>query len=742
MRKATLLFLWLATVFAIAVPSLRPQFDSDLWLSRDHPLEKSIDYLDSEFEHGEDLFLMAHTGKEFFSDPSLFSSVEDLEERLSLIPGVISTRSPVSAKTVIQSKGQLRISGFKQSLEDGFIKNSEEYRRLFTDSPYNGKLLSLDGKTFAIRMKVDTRRQAQKRDTLVEAVRSEIKNSPFPSAQLAGDAALQAQINSSVKNELFPLLAACAAVVCVFLFLFLRNRFQVAVLMTCLTVAVAQCIATVNLLGHAFTPVSLCLPLLVCVIVIADGLHIFAIWDKESTGENPDPLRATISATWFPCLLTSLTSAVGFGAFFVSKLVPVSNFGIDSTFAIVLCYPVLISTVWGSLFLFPRRLTRPNRAKAERITPQVLNLYSSFSRRPGKTVIIFSFLCVILASSLLYLRTETNFLNVLFTKSSPIARAFNLADRELGGSGSVEVLIGQTDEGFFGKIENFNRVKNLAGVFNSHTLVKDSASYLLPVEITHRPLSKGGGRLPTRSEELAQEILFLELSRGETEKDILSPYLNFNSSAARVQVQTANLTSSKLATLIAFIKKNSADIFPSAQTVVTGSGAYTLSLSRYVLSTQARSFALTFAVIGVIFVFIFGARLGTAGFISNMFPVLFSTGLLSLLKVPFDFATILIAGVTLGLSVDDSIHFLHHYKRARRSGNGQTDDFIRASLSIVAKPVVITSLLFCLAIAVLCSSSLVVMVKFSVFTVAGLIAAMVSALVFLPSLVRIFDGES
>ncbi len=741
MLKKTVFLSWLIAVCAIAVASSGLKFDSDLWLSPDHPLEKQIDYLAEEFEKGESLFLIVPLEKNLFSVPSIFPAIESFEKELSLIPGVLSSKSPLSAKTVVKSDDTLQIRGFGNAIQTGAIKNTQQFQTLFTESPYHGKLLSEDGKTMAIQMRVDTRNRAVLRSNLVEAVEEKIRNSQFSDALLAGDAALKAEINRTVRKELFRLLAVAAGVIALFLRIFLRNSFQVGTLMTCMAVSVAQSLATVNLLGHSLTPVSLSLPLMVSIIVIADGLHIFSMWNREVASGNANPLRSTIGKTWFPCLFTSLTSAAGFGAFFVSELVPVSNFGIDSFAAIVLCYPILVSTVWGALWLFPAAMSSGLQKNGGKITSAVARFSTGFAGGRGKTAFAFAALSLIMALSLIYARTETNFLNVLFKKSSRIAKAFDTADGKLHGSGSVEVLVDGESAMYFHNFENFNLAGKLVENLNSNEMINDSNSYLLPLEITHRPLANSNSSLPRNANELAQELLFLELSRGERGKDLLSPYLNFNSSTVRIEAQTPNLNSTELGSLIKFINSRSQEIFPDARIVVTGTGAYIHKLSRYVISTQVRSFALTFAIMGILFVSVFGLRPGMAGFVSNIFPVLVSTGTLSLLKVPFDFATVLVAGITLGLSVDDSIHFLHHYKRAE-GGSGNVESSIEKSISIVARPIVLTTVLFCVALAVLCFSSLVVMVKFALFTIAGLAAAMLSALIFLPSLVKIFCDNS
>lgn len=733
--KKIFLLAWLVVFCALAAGSYGLKFDSDLWLSPDHPLEKQLNYLAEEFEEGESLFLILPLKQNFFSAPDVFPAIDDFEKNLRRVPGVTKTLSPLSAKIVVKKDGELQIRSFTSALQTGVIKNYGQFEALFTASPYHGKLLSRDGKTVGIQTRLDTRNLAAKRDKTLELIEEEIAYSPFRDVLLAGDAALKWEINRTVRNELFVLLVIGAAVVAFFLCVFVRDRFQVAVLMACLAIAVVQSLAMVNFLGHALTPVSLSVPLMVAVIVIADGLHIFSIWNKKAGA-----LRATIGKTWLPCLVTSLTSAVGFGAFSVSNLIPVSNFGTDSFAAIVLCYPLLVATVWGALWAFPRYALRTNLKPGDKITSFTLWFSSKFSERRKQTALVFVAFCLVMAFSLSFARTETNFLNVLFKKSSLISAAFHSADENLGGSSSVEILVDSQSAKFFHKFDNMNRVRHLVGDVNSSVFVNDSNSYLLPLEITHRPLaaeSESFSYLPRNDNELAQELLFLEFSRGEREKDLVSPYLNFNSSAARIEARIPNLTSSELDSLIGFTESASSKIFPDARILISGIGTYIHRLSGYVISTQIKSFALAFAVIGALFVTVFGARLGMAGFVSNLFPVLLSTGMLAVLKVPFDFATILVAGVTLGLSVDDSIHFLYHYKR-NEGGHQHSESRIKQTLSIVARPVVLTSLLFCVTLWVFCFSTFVVMVKFALFTIAGLAGAVLSTVLFLPCLVGIF----
>ena len=90
------------------------------------------------------------------------------------------------------------------------------------------------------------------------------------------------------------------------------------------------------------------------VIVVADSLHIIRFWDNEIDTASPQTtneeiLANTFNATWLPCLTTSATSAVGFGVFYFSELIPLREFGIDS-YSIIMGYVIMMLAVSWPFF--------------------------------------------------------------------------------------------------------------------------------------------------------------------------------------------------------------------------------------------------------------------------------------------------------------------------------------------------------------------------------------------------------
>lgn len=735
---------------ALLIPAASLRFDSDRWLPDGHPMQRGLDYLAEEFQPGEGLAVLLRLPGDFFALPnSARARIAKLGDSLAALPGVLELRSPLAARTIFRDSQTLQIRSFESALETGAIASAAEFRRRFRASPYDGLLLAGDGKTLAIEMRTDTRHRAEAREQLLRQVERTIVSAGFAldasqpfAASLAGEAALNGRINRTLRSELLSLLAIGAAALAFFLAVALRSPGQVAALLICTAASVLQCLAAIALLGHSLTPVSLCLPLLAAVIAVADGLHILAIWNSQcgsAQGAAPhgEALHQTIRRSWLPCLLASLSSAAGFGAFALSELIPLRHFGLDSMAAIALCFPTIVGVLWTALWLFPAQLGPAPAAQPGQAQHALLRLSALAAAHPRRVALAGLCASLLLAGLLGLARSETNFLSVFFRETSAIHRAFNLADRELGGSGGLDLVLGEAP-GHFRSLGAFQNVEALAAKLQSHPQVNRAESYLLPVSMVHRALRGGAEKLPGRADELAQELFFLDLSRGERERDLLGNYLDFDGASTRLRLRTPNLGSQQLGALIAFAQGEAARAAPEARLLVTGSGAHIHELSRYVLQTQRRSFLLTLALVGALFALWFGPRLGLAGLLANIFPVLAATASICALRIPFDFATVLVAGVTLGLSVDDSIHLLHHYRRARRAGKPPRSA-LSGSLRLVLRPVFLTSALFCLGLAVFFSSSLVILLKFAAFTIVGLLAALLSALVLLPALVLLLE---
>jgi len=745
--------IWCALAAAAAAHLPRLSFDNDTWLPAAHPLRAELESFRAAFEPDEALLVAVELPADFFTR-GMTQSIRQLDAAIAALPAVRHVLSPATATTIIDRGDALEIISFGDALDKGFL-DADSFRQRFDRSPYAGKLLSADHRVAALRVAIErggAEARAMAVAAVVDTVRRHVETHDGAAAHFAGEAALKDELNRATRAQLPRLLALAALALAVFLRLACGNWRRAALVFTAAGAAVAACLGWLAARGWPMNAVLLALPVMVAVIAVADALHILARWDGLGGGEADDGhsdsddasrLAATVRQTWLPCLGASVTSAVGFGAFAVSELIPLRHFGLASAAAILYAYPLIVGAVWGGLWLAPglRRSPRP-RIAWKRLAAAA---YQPSTAHAGRVALAALLIAALLGGGLITLRTETNFLTVFFAEDSRVRRAFDVVDAGLGGSGRVEVTL-HGGAAAFASAAALVQVNRLATRATAIDGVNHVDSYLLPVAMAHAAFVGGGGNndetaLPATDAALAQELLFLSLSRGEARRDVLSPYLDFDHSSARLSLQTVNLDSAALQQTLAATAAAAADFKPAAvgatateSVTITGLNVFIHHLGRLVLRTQAFSIALTLAIIGALLLAQFGWRAGLCGFTVNLLPLAATAGLVAWLGHPFDFAAILIAGVTLGLSVDDTIHFLHHYRRGGDAGHGHA---AARALNRTARPIVITSALFCCGLAVVAASDLVVLRKFAAFTAFGITAALLATLVVLPALLKL-----
>jgi predicted RND superfamily exporter protein len=122
-----------------------------------------------------------------------------------------------------------------------------------------------------------------------------------------------------------------------------------------------------------------------------------------------------------------------------------------------------------------------------------------------------------------------------------------------------------------------------------------------------------------------------------------------------------------------------------------------------------------------------------------MLPVLIVAGFISLLKIPFDIATVMIASVAFGLCIDDIVHFMHKYTSVNKSLS--IKDKIQATLVELSPAIIITSLVFIGGFITLALSDLVILQKFGVFTSLAIFLATLATLILLPAFFLLFDKK-
>jgi len=751
--------LWTAVVATAVYGARGLQYDNDKWLSPDNPHEIARTMLVSEFNQFESTMLLFKADRLFTEEG--FENASAFTDAVKNIDGVVDVVSPYDASLIMtDAGGSLVITTYRAALESGQLADLLALKGQFYKSEYLGRLLSEDGTLGAFIVKHDTGGTPDLRAAVVDQILALAAQSPLTAdAQIAGDGYLKFTLDAKTQRELGTILSIVAIGIALFLFSLFGRVWKTALVLGTAMTAVAVAMGLMSTLGHNLTIIALALPVMLSVIVVADSLHIIRYWDHEIDIARDDTsvahvLRETLVATWLPCLTTSATSAVGFGVFYFSELVPLREFGGDSFLGILLGYGIMMGGLFLGLYtatpgaLVRRGGTKEALSLPDRAADSFLKLDWSVvgNNRP----VTFAVAVVLTLASVMALflnaKSESNLLDVFFKPSSDMYQAFDRVDDELGGSGVVSIVFQTDEEDYFRTYPPFVNLLDVESAIENLREINTTESYSNPLGEIHRSLFDDGTRYPQNEEQLAQEMLFSEWSRSAESRDVLAEGVNFSFDSGHLRAYTSNISSTELEAVVDKIEKQMAliDTQGLPKPIFTGYSVFFSQLSGYILNTQFTTVFLTFVFIFIILALEFNFRLAIAGMIACSLPILITMGTIAMLGFPFDFATVIIASVTMGLSIDDTIHILHSYQHHLVDEHKSQRLSLRQALFIPGRPIVQSTFLFSLGAGVFLSSDMVMLQRFAGFTMMGLVLALLGAVLLLPSLLsmRFFNQTS
>jgi predicted RND superfamily exporter protein len=249
-------------------------------------------------------------------------------------------------------------------------------------------------------------------------------------------------------------------------------------------------------------------------------------------------------------------------------------------------------------------------------------------------------------------------------------------DKELSGVYSFNVLF-EGEPGVMKTPDTMRRLETLSAELQQLPYVKKVTSVSDYVKRVNRALN-GGGRdqavVPVSAEAIAQELFVFELSgagRTELERMVASDY-----STGQMSVKLASMSSDLVFDQINEADATAARIFRGSgiATTATGSGRIFSTLDHYLVTSQVSSFLAAFVTVFVVIAIIFRSkRFGVLGIIANAVPVLAVLGLMGWIGISLNVATVMVASVALGITDDDTIHFIGRYRRDVLGGMSTAD---------------------------------------------------------------------
>lgn len=569
----------------------------------------------------------------------------------------------------------------------------------------------------------------------VEAIRAVIaKHSDHAALFLGGIPMIIVDMIAYVKNDLMVFGAGVVVFMAITLTaIFRRPRWVIMPLGISLVAGFAM-IGYVALIDWRVTVISSNFFSLMMIMTIAVIIHLVVRY-RELNADHPhapqrELVAETVRSMAKPCFYTTLTTMVAFGSLIVSGIRPVIDFGLMMTIGVGIGFVLVFLIFPASLMLLKK-----TRSTLHASRPPPLTHFSSelTVRHGGKILILAALLMLVSLAGLFRLSVENRFTDY-FRKSTEIYQGLAAIDQRLGGTTPLDVIL----DGY-GK-----------DYWNDPTLrdsVAEIHEYLEQLPETGKVLSIATfmGVAEEVNDDIPLDNFYLNLIYKQMPDDIrarvFEPFASRDHDqirfALRVRETDPNLRRQALIDKIHGYFVNEAAI-PENQLHISGMLVLYNNMLQSLFRSQILTLGAVFLAIMLMFFIAFRSiALAAIAIAPNVFPAVLVLGIMGWFGVSLDMMTITIAAIAVGISVHDTIHYIHRF----REEFAKDRDYVaavRRSHGTIGRAIYYTSLTITVGFSILALSNFIPTIYFGLFTGFAMVVAVLAALTVLPRLLILF----
>jgi uncharacterized protein len=599
---------------------------------------------------------------------------------------------------------------------------------------------------------------------------SEIRNviskyNESASIHLGGIPMIADDMMTYIKNDIVVFGIGVFIFIIATLWLVFRNIKWVAMPLLGCAVSVIIMIGLLGLLGWKVTVISSNFIALMLILNMAMNIHVtvrFLQLKKEFPDfNNNQAVLESATKMFMPILYTVLTTICAFLSLIFSGIKPIIDFGWMMTLGLIVSIFVTFTLLPSLLSIFASDQDM-NIKDSEK--SKITSSLSSFAK--GNTKLIFSSAIIVLILSVFgisKLEVENSFINY-FDKETEIYKGMKKIDDELGGTTTLDLIlkfptkkeVKIEDDDEFSEWEEDESEENKSKYWftrNKIDKILKVHDYLDSLPEIGKVLSFGS--IIRVAEDLNnKELQILEIAvlyskfPPEIKKEIVSPYISVENDEARISVRIKDsLEDLRRNDLIKKINTelNSKVGLEKENYKLAGVVILFNNLLQSLFKSQILTLGVVMLGISAMFLILFrNFMLSIIGVVPNFIAAFFILGIIGMLGIPLDMMTITIAAITIGIAVDNSIHYIYRFKEefAKLKNYNLTVDRCHNTVGIA---ILNTSITIVFGFSILVLSNFIPTIYFGVFTGIAMLLALISVLTLLPKLILVlkpFGNES
>ena len=668
---------------------------------------------------------------------------------------------------------QERLEGFK-TLKDEEVDRERGFKEILDSPVFRNFVISIDGKTSGIIVNIKRNTELEnfenKTSKEIEEIKDKIKKQNHQNIleireviksyenvgkiYLGGIPMIADDMMTFIKSDIIVFGIGVLLFIIATLWFVFRKLIWIIVPISSCFFSVLIMTGLLGLLGWKVTVISSNFIALMLILTMAMNIHMstrFLQLRKEFENKSSfEILSLTTGKMFWPILYTVLTTVCAFLSLIFSGIKPIIDFGWMMTFGLITSFLITFTLLPTLLNFVPSKNISIKEEKDSKIT----NALGRLSLNNKNSIFGVTIVVIILSIfGISKLEVENSFINY-FDKDTEIYKGMKLIDEELGGTTPLEVIIKFPDnevsenededdfedwedeednnnEKYWFTKDKIDKIKSVHNYLDNLPEIGKVLSFSSIIEVA----TQLNNNKPLGSLEMG--VLYSKIPEN-IKTEIIDPYISIEDNEARINLRIIDsqkdLRRNDLINQINYDLENKLGLDKSEFKL-----AGVLILFNNLLQSLFKSQILT---LGLVMIGIFGMflvlfrniKLSLIGVVPNFIAAFFILGIIGLLEIPLDMMTITIAAITIGIAVDNSIHYIYRFKEEYQKIQNY-DETLKTCHSTVGVAILNTSITIVFGFSILVLSKFIPTIYFGVFTGIAMLLAMISVLTLLPSLI-------
>ena len=671
---------------------------------------------------------------------------------------------------------QERLESFK-TLKDEDVDKDRGFKEILNSPVFRNFVISENGNTSGIIVNIKENKKLENIENLskdeIESYKDNIKKQNHKNIleirqviqsygdvgkiYLGGIPMIADDMMTFIKSDIVVFGLGVLLFIVVTLWFVFRKLIWIIVPISSCLFSVVIMMGLLGILGWKVTVISSNFIALMLILTMAMNIHMstrfLQLRKDHPTKNNFEIISLTTNKMFWPILYTVLTTVFAFLSLIFSGIKPIIDFGWMMTFGLVTSFIITFTLLPTLLNFAPTKNISLKKEQDSKIT-SFLGLVSINNKN-----IIFGLTGVVIILSVIgisKLEVENSFINY-FNKNTEIYKGMKLIDEELGGTTPLEVILKfpnvesekktteddefedwedeeeADDEKYWFTKDKIDKISSVHNYLDNLPQVGKVLSFSSIIDVAtqlnnNKPLGT-----------LEMGVLYSKIPES-IKTEIIDPYLSIENNEARISLRIIdsqeNLRRNDLINKISFDLKNKIGLNENEFKL-----AGVLILFNNLLQSLFKSQILTLGLvmIGIFSMFIVlfrNIKLSLIGVVPNFIAAFFILGIIGLLGIPLDMMTITIAAITIGIAVDNSIHYIYRFKE-EFSSIKDYNETLKKCHSTVGIAILNTSITIVFGFSILVLSKFIPTIYFGMFTGLAMLLAMISVLTLLPALILI-----